>query len=321
MSVQGLNRSADIGDKMLQVMVDESEINFEKYLDPIPEAERVKPAQSYEQALVDRFYGENPDPGCYLPWQKSHSQFKFRPGELSIWAGTNSHGKSMLISQVVLYLMAQSQKCCIASMEMKPLATLQRQARQFVGSEAPTIQALRGYMTWCAGRLWIYDQIGTVKAERMLAVARHCIREIGIQHFVIDSLMKCGIGSDDYNRQKHLVDELSTLAKDTGSHIHLVAHSRKGETEHKVIDKFDIKGASEITDMADNVLIVWKNRQKEDGDNSVDPDAMLIIDKQRNGEHTPKYRLFYHRPSFQSMTWAGDGKAIPEDYQRCRWMA
>lgn len=320
MSIQSIQRSAEIGERMLQVMVDESAINFEKYLDPLPEAERVKPAQSYEQDLVDRFYGQNPDPGCYLPWLKTHSQFKFRPGELSIWAGTNSHGKSMLISQVVLYLMAQSQRCCIASMEMKPLATLQRQARQFVGVADPSIQSLRDYMAWCAGKLWIYDQIGTVQANRMLAVVRHCIREIGIQHFVIDSLMKCGIGSDDYNRQKHLVDELSTLAKDTGTHIHLVAHSRKGETEHKIIDKFDIKGASEITDMADNVLIVWKDRTKEESGIGSEPDAMLIIDKQRNGEHTPKFKLYYHKPSFQSMTWAGSDKAIPEHYKQCSWM-
>lgn len=99
--------------------------------------------------------------------------------------------------------------------------------------------------------------------------------------------MKCGIGLDDYNKQKYFVDELSTLAKDTNAHIHLVNHSRKGERESNVMSKFDIKGAGEITDMADNVFIIWKNKKKEVALNASDvnpetekkPDAMLICDK------------------------------------------
>ena len=115
------------------------------------------------------------------------------------------------------------------------------------------------------------------------------------------------MGADDYNLQKRFVDELSTHAKDTGMHIHLVAHSRKRENERSVMDKFDIKGASEITDMADNVFTIWRNKPKESEGRKVmpnadimsKPDALLNCDKQRHGEWEGRVGLWYDKNSFQ----------------------
>ncbi len=200
-------------------------------------------------------------------------------------------------------------------------------ARQFIGVEEPTPEYIRRFSEWTINRLWLYDQIGTIRTDRMIAVVRYCIQELNITHFVIDSLMKCGIGLDDYNKQKYFVDELSTLAKDTNAHIHLVNHSRKGERESNVMSKFDIKGAGEITDMADNVFIIWKNKKKEVALNASDvnpetekkPDAMLICDKQRNGEWEGKVTLWYHRPSFQLLPYQSCSKHGSEDWEDCRW--
>ena len=309
------------------VLVNDEEIDFDKFLRTPPEAAKVKPASSYQQMIIDSYYGDNPDPGCFLPWHKTHSHIKLRKGELSIWAGVNGHGKSMLLNQICLSLMAQSERICIASLEMKPRATLKRMSRQFVGVEEPTPEYIRRFFDWTIDRLWLYDQIGTVKSDRMYAVAQYCIRELEITHFVIDSLMKCGMRNDDYSAQKEFVDRLSTLAKDTNTHIHLVTHSRKGEKEDKVMDKFDIKGAGEITDMADNVFIVWKNKKKEAALNAGNikpelegkPDAMLIVDKQRNGEWEGKISLWYHRASFQLLPYCSCTKHNNEEWEKCKW--
>jgi len=296
------------------VLVNDEEIDFDKFLRTPPEAAKVKPASSYQQMIIDSYYGDNPDPGCFLPWHKTHNHIKLRQGEL-------------LLNQICLSLMAQSERVCIASLEMKPMATLRRMSRQFIGVEEPTPEYIRHFSEWTIDRLWLYDQIGTIRTDRMIAVARYCIRELNITHFVIDSLMKCGIGQDDYNKQKYFVDELSTLAKDANAHIHLVNHSRKGEKESNVMSKFDIKGAGEITDMADNVFIVWKNKLKEAKLNSGDidpetekkPDAMLICDKQRNGEWEGKVSLWYHRPSFQLLPYQNCSKHSSEQWEDCKW--
>jgi hypothetical protein len=100
----------------------------------------------------------------------------------------------------------------------------------------------------------------------VLALATYVRKELGIDHLVVDSLMKCGIGVDDLTGQKDFVDGLCAIARDTGLHIHLVCHMRKGENERLAPGKFDIKGAGEITDMVDNINIVWKNLRKAEKD-------------------------------------------------------
>lgn len=228
---------------------------------------------------------------------------------------------SMALSQVMLSLATQGEPSCIASLEMRPVASLARMARQAVGTEQPSPRAIRDFSGLIRGQMWLYDQQGTIRYERMLAVVRYAREALHVKHFVIDSLMKCGINSDDYNAQKRMVDALSTYARDSGLHIHLVAHSRKRESEAAVMDKFDIKGASEITDMADNVFTLWRNKAKEakvekgveTEEDRAAPDAVLACDKQRHGEWEGRIALWFNRRCQQ---FVGKQTTQPIDYLR-----
>ena len=75
-------------------------------------------------------------------------------------------------------------------------------------------------------------------------------------------------------------------ALDFLSRLHLVAHARKGQDESKAPRKMDVKGSGNIVNQADNVFSVWRNKPKEEADcpPETDPDAILYVDKQRNGE-------------------------------------
>ena len=76
-------------------------------------------------------------------------------------------------------------------------------------------------------------------------------------------------------------------------------------------DKFDIKGTGAITDMVDNVFIVWRNKQKEAKmheaitDHSRDmlrrssPDCILNCVKQREGEWEGFVKLWFDAASLQ----------------------
>ena len=297
-----LDRSDQFGAELLR----DTDIDFAKY-EMESEAAKVRPAHEWAEQVRDYFYDPQIEAGHTLPWSKTHEAIKLRAGELSIWAGVNGHGKSLLLNQVVVGLIQQKARICIASLEMKPLQTMVRMTRQAVGGEEPAPNMIATFHDFTRDHLWLYDQQGTVKHTRMLGVVRYCHEELGIDHFVIDSLMKCGIGTDDYNAQKTFVDRLSTHAKDTGMHIHLVAHSRKRENANGVMDKFDVKGASEITDMADNVFTLWRNKKKEEkiqADDITDkeksyPDAILVCDKQRNGEWEGKVSLWFVKRALQ----------------------
>ena len=138
-----------------------------------------------------------------------------------------------------------------------------------------------------------------------------------IKHIVIDSLMKCGINGDDYNGQKTFVDRLCWAAKTYGGHIHLVHHMRKGRSESDAPDKFDVKGAGEITDMVDNLVIVHRNKEKEraieNGEHVHDGicDTTLIVAKQRHGEWEGKIKLWFHK---ESQRFASGSNLITENF-------
>ena len=75
---------------------------------------------------------------------------------------------------------------------------------------------------------------------------------------------------------------------------------KKQDESHKP-NKYDYKGTGAITDQVDNVISVWRNKVKEKKreagarDYSVDdPDALLICDKQRNGEWEGNIGLWFH---------------------------
>ena len=97
----------------------------------------------------------------------------------------------------------------------------------------------------------------------MLAVVRWVRANLPARHVIIDSLMKLDIGPDDYGAQKALINRLHSLAIELGLHIHLVAHARKSDRETDRIDKFSIKGTSEIADQVDNIVLVSRNVAKE----------------------------------------------------------
>lgn len=287
------------------------DIDFAQYMEET-ESHAVFPASHWLQETIDAFYQETPESRApTMLWAKTHGRVHFRPAEVSLWAGVNGHGKSMMLSQVTMDLCQQDQRVMVASFEMKPVRQMQRIGRQAYGDSKPSIEFMRRMADWFHSRLWIYDQVGAVEWRKLIAVMRYAHKNFGIQHFVIDSLMKCIKGEDDYNAQKDFVNELCAFAHANNVHVHLVHHVRKGESEHKAPGKFDIKGAGAITDLVDNVFIVWRDKKAE-SDETAMFNAKLLCEKQRNGEFEGQFG-FWFEPSSQQ--YLDSRTAIPMRYQ------
>ena len=281
----------------------EDSIDFDAYLQGPDESAMVMPASAWVDEVIKAFERPAAVTGAALPWSITHNTVRLRTGELSIWPGMSGHGKSMLIGQVALHLMAQGEKVAVASMEMKPAATMQRMCRQAFASNQPMRRDIQDLHHWTDGRLWLYNQQGQVSPERILAVARYCREQHGVTHFIIDNLLSCGIPEDGYDQQKQFVLALATHAHDTGQAVHLLAHSRKGKDELTPPGKFDVRGSASITDLADNVFSVWRNRGKEQAqdegrhDKDNEEDALLIVCKHRHGNFEGRIRLWFDRRS------------------------
>lgn len=300
-------------------LITEDDIDFTFYEKETNAKQHVKTANLYVQALLDRIASPVREKRHFMPWGKTHRQIQFRPGEVTVWGGPSGSGKSLVTGQVSLSLCAQDQKVCIASFEMKPTRTLERMGRQWTKHDINDPQTLSDpaerralideyeqFRDWTNGRLWLYDQQGTVHWKQVCAVARYCAKELGISHFFIDNLMKCVAGEDDYNGQKAFLDELCAIARDHQMHIHLVHHVKKPATDDHKPSKYDFKGSGAITDQTDNVIAVWRNKSKERNRQAKklvsdqEPDAMLIVDKQRNGTGWEgNIGLWYHAQSQQ----------------------
>jgi twinkle protein len=292
--------------RVKRLMLDK--VDFDSYMNDRDNDhhETVKPASAFIDEMLIHFESGGAEFGDSLPWPKTANQIRFRPSEVTIWSGINGHGKSNMLGQTIKHFL-QEKVCCIASLEMKPVTTLARMCRQAFGGSAVTSYYVRDFITGLEGRLWLYDQQGTVSADRVIQVIYYAAEKLKCEHFVVDSLMKCGISEDDYNGQKRFVDRLCAVAKDTGCHVHLVTHSRKGDSELEIPNKMSVKGSGSITDQADNVLTVWRNKKKElsiaENKSSIEinasPDALLICDKQRNGEWEGRIALWYNVSSMR----------------------
>lgn len=293
-----------------------------KAMDP----QELRSAADYADDVVDLFHPKGEEPGFLAPWDKTTGKFRFRDAELSIINGVNGHGKSQIVGHLCLGAMEQQRRVCIASMELPPKRLLGRLTRQAcaVNTGIPAEDYIRAAVEWYRDKLWIFDLTGTAKTERLLEVFLYARRRYGIDLFVVDSLMKCGIGEDDYSGQKAFIERLCDFKNEHGVHIFLVTHSRKGESEMKPTGKMDVKGTGAVTDLADNVFTIWRNKPKEkelekleqgvvevdDIDAAFDetnqkPDAILDLCKQRNGEWEGGVGLWFCHKTTQYLSSQG----------------
>lgn len=265
----------------------------------------------YLAELIDEFHGE-PDGqrGFGPPFKSIEDSLRFREGELVIVAGPNGSGKSQFCGHQMLEAMRADYRVCIASMEFRPRRYLARMLRQCGANRDPSKPYINHMVEWLDDQLWVFDLTGTAKTDRMLEVFRYARRRYGVRAFLIDNLAKCGYAEDDYNGQKDFVDRLGDFAKATDSTVFLVHHMRKGGE-----GKDGIKGTSAITDMADTVLTIWRNHEKEDEIRTAEiedrepdpsikakPDGLVTCVKQRNGEDEPKKAIWFHADTFQFLS-------------------
>ncbi len=248
--------------------------------------DNVRPVADYYADMIDSLFGEKQVRGLSMPWTSLQDRFRLRPGELTIWSGENGSGKSLILGQVMTHLISQGARGVIASLEMHPVETLVRQCAQFnrVRQQDLGERAVDEFIDHVTNSMWLYDQVGDMRPARAKALAKYCRAELKADHLVIDSLMKLGVDEGDYAGEKRLVNSLQNIAKQTGLHIHLVAHSKKPSEKGGMPDRYSVKGSGTLVDIPDNVLLVHRNRskEKEDQPDPQLPDTWLRIDKQRH---------------------------------------
>lgn len=286
-------------------------LEYLKFVGEQESQELLSPAAFTDQAVEFARHGLSVS-GPDLPWSKVSDVIRLRPGQLSIWAGRSGSGKSVITGQAILHRL-RGQRAVIASLEMRPEQTLYRMACQAAGCH-PAPSWLAEWLHFLDGKLWIYDQLDSIESDRILGMVHYALGEMGADHVVIDSLTKCGFTRDDYDAQSKFINRLQWAAKRYNKHVHLICHMRKTSGHIQSDGKDDIRGAGEITDLADNVFILSRNREKEaavrkqeqgaslntgEMDKIHEPDAFLAVAKNREYGEEPNFGMWFHRSSQQ----------------------
>lgn len=268
--------------------------------------DELKRAGYFTDDVMDVFAGNGLGAtGVRCPWGRD--EFRLRPSELTIVSGYSGSGKSTLLAQLAIDGMTQGTRWCKASMEMPARVILAGMVQTITQTLTPSPEQVKHVMKWLDERLWMFDVRGTAQADRMMTVFEYAAKRYAIQYYTIDSLAKCGMAEDDYNGQKLFTERLTDFNHTYGASSLLVAHSRKQESETVRPRKHDVRGATAITDMADNVMIIWRDKS-ENSDNK----AEIIIDKQRLTGWEGTLQLHYD-PSCRQFLYGQDG---PKDYMR-----
>lgn len=211
-------------------------------------------ASEYLSGAIDILHGTSDhNRGIPLPWC---DKMVFRPAELTIWNGINGHGKSSLLNHLTLEWLLKGEAILYCSHEMNPERVMAQMIRQACGDRVYSSDRIERMGGSLFSRLYLY----TGKKDRMGAM-RYAVQRYGTRHIVIDNLTRL-TRMDDYSGQQALVQEISDLKDELKIHIHLVTHARKGESETSRPDKFDVRGAGPITDIADNVITIHRNKEK-----------------------------------------------------------
>lgn len=219
----------------------------------------------------------------------------WRKGELTVWTGQNGSGKTTILNQVCLFLTSQKIKTCIASLELRPARYLRWAVCQALGKHNPTPIEINNAFEWLYEKMYILNVSEEIEQEQVFEVFEYAAMRYGIEHFVIDSLMKIKLPTqDEYAAQKEFVLKLSSFVKKYQVHCHLVAHPRKTTSDKDKPGKVDVKGSSDITNLADNVLSIWRP-EKEDDEYGHDPDAILYVKKNREFGDIGGVKLFFDK--------------------------
>ena len=280
------------------------DIDFGSFYEQSEGKTHVIPAGAFVDELEASFKEATAVAGDPLPWPKFGDDLKFRPKEVTVWGGYKGHTKSAVLSEAFCNFMALGRKCLVISPEFPSVELLRRSVRQSIGTMFPPVGYVRKWCAWANDRLWIFDKQSKLSPELVLGVVAYGIQELGINHVVVDSLMKCGVkGSKEslWSAQADFMDRLQHLTHGSeDTHLHIVMHARKqSDDDSQPPSIHDIKGASELVDMAENVVMVHMDKKKwmsRENGMPVDNDKFditLTIEAQRNHPKLGRYGLWF----------------------------
>lgn len=136
-------------------------------------------------------------------------------------------------------------------------------------------------------------------------------KRYGVKVFCIDNLMVTeNDEKEELRNQTEIVKMLKSFAKKYNAIVHLVAHPRKAQNGQRDLDKSDISGSANITNLADYVVLVQR-MYEEDG---TDKHTEFAINKDRYMGNNCKIALLFNKDRRRFYCKNGNGEELEVNY-------
>ena len=253
----------------------------------------------------------------------------WRVGELTIWTGKRQSGKSTMIGQCILQLVEENEKIFVYTGELsknhfREWLYLQANGEEKLKKIFNEISNDNDYIVenkvfdkisnWIKNKVYLYDKEDVAKETELINIIKKIRIKKDCRVFVIDNLttVKLDSLSDNfYRQQSEFISNLKAICRNYDTHIHLVVHPKKVEDGAKEVKVSDIGGSGDISNLADNVIII---ERLEDGNNnskvSIGKNRMFGINKSFLLDFNSENKRFYSPESkvekFKKYGWVNE---------------
>lgn len=196
-----------------------------------------------------------------------------KKGYLSLMTGLRGGSKSTLLTTFVLSAVNAGHNVLVYSGELQPKTYMKWMNLQAAGKDHtwPLDKIDRAFYVksedqkkiaeWLDPHLLLYNNDYGNNYSKILARIRRQIEQQKTDLIVLDNLMALDIrdlAPDKFDAQKVFVQQLSSLAKRTRTHIIFVAHPRKAMGFLRLDD---VSGSADLANLVDNAFIVHRNNE------------------------------------------------------------
>lgn len=241
---------------------------------------------------------------------------------------TGNSGKSSFLTQLVCQCLEQGENAFMYSGELPNF-----QAKNWINFVLAGRRNLARYdqdnVTWYKvipsaqkdidafyrGRLFLYKDSLSHKAEDILNSMEGNARKHGCKLFIIDNMTSVSLGGrerDKFDKQEEFINKLIAFASKFNVVVVLVVHPHKIDTMRR-LTKMDVQGISAIIDLAHRILSLYRvqdhdrnpplNKKGEPSNPPIQCDVICDILKDRmRGYEGKAIELYYDKPSRRFFT-------------------
>lgn len=274
-----------------------------------PQFKGLMSAVEWKDATIEEFFPDPKKPKGFLhPLLQSYDGgIEFLKGDVTIWSGISSHGKTTFLLFLASDLVNSGHKIMKVSLEMKPAKIISRMFKAMQGKPTLSKGQIEALFLWTDGAIYFADKMGCIDQAPLFDMMQFAYARHGVDHFFIDSFMRVSGLEEDYPAQGAFLNKLQEFSKSTDTHVHLVAHPRK-TMDGMAPGRQDVKGSSLLLNNCDNLLMIHRNTEKEklrrerpitDSEDLQMHDAEIISEKQRDNGWTGRIPMRFSPITFR----------------------